>query len=155
MSTTIERSIEVAVPASAAYNQWTQFEDFPKFMTGIKAVRQIDDKTLEWTAKLLGREQSWMAEISEQVPDQRIAWHSTSGQPNSGMVSFQRMDDNTTRVTLELEWDPEGVLENVGDILGFDDRQVRGDLERFKESIEGRGEESGAWRGEINKTAAG
>lgn len=151
----IEHSIEVNVPLSTAYNQWTQFEDFPKFMTGIKAVRQIDDKTLEWTAKLLGREQSWMAEISEQVPDQRIAWHSTSGQPNSGMVSFQRMDDNTTRVTLELEWDPEGVLENVGDILGFDDRQVRGDLERFKESIEGRGEESGAWRGEINKTAAG
>jgi uncharacterized membrane protein len=151
----IEHSIEVNVPLSTAYNQWTQFEDFPKFMTGIKAVRQIDDKTLEWTAKLLGREQSWMAEISEQVPDQRIAWHSTSGQPNSGMVSFQRMDDNTTRVTLELEWDPEGVLENVGDILGFDDRQVRGDLERFKESIEGRGEESGAWRGEINKPAAG
>jgi uncharacterized membrane protein len=151
----IEHSIEVNVPLSTAYNQWTQFEDFPKFMTGIKAVRQIDDKTLEWTAKLLGREQSWMAEISEQVPDQRIAWHSTSGQPNSGMVSFQRMDDNTTRVTLELEWDPEGALENVGDILGFDDRQVRGDLERFKESIEGRGEESGAWRGEINKTAAG
>jgi len=148
----IEHSIDVNVPLSTAYNQWTQFEEFPKFMTGIKEVRQLDAKTLEWTAKVLGREQSWTAEVSEQIPDERIAWHSTSGQPNSGVVSFQRVDDSTTRVTLDLEWDPEGVLENVGDLLGFDDRQVRGDLKRFKEFIEARGKETGAWRGEVRQT---
>jgi uncharacterized membrane protein len=120
-------------------------------MEGIEEVKQLDAKTLEWTADIAGRRQSWKAEISEQTPDQRIAWHSTWGQENSGVVTFHRIDDNTTRVTLQLEWDPEGVIENIGDRLGFDDRQIRGDMARFKEFIESQGQETGAWRGEIRQ----
>jgi uncharacterized membrane protein len=145
----IERSIDVYVPLSTAYNQWTQFEEFPEFMQGVKSVRQVDDTTLEWTAEIAGRERSWTAEIYEQEPDQSIAWRSTTGEQNSGRVSFEQIGPQHTRVTLVMEWQPEGAIEAAGEALGFDDRQVEGDLERFKQFIEGRGHETGGWRGEV------
>jgi uncharacterized membrane protein len=153
MTSKVEQSIDVHVPLSTAYNQWTQFEEFPRFMEGVKSVRQLDDKTLEWTAEIGGNEESWTAEITEQEPDQRVAWHSTSGATNAGVVTFHRIDDDTTRVMLQMEWDPEGPLQNAGAALGLDDRRVQGDLERFKEFIESRGAETGAWRGEIKQGA--
>lgn len=139
----IEQSIDVNVPVTTAYNQWTQFEEFPKFMSAVKRVEQLDDETLEWTAK-----------IATQEPDKRVAWHSTSGRQNAGAVSFEPIDDNRARVTLQMEWQPEDALEKSADALGFDDRQVRGDLERFKEFIESRHTETGAWRGEIKAGAS-
>jgi uncharacterized membrane protein len=145
----IEASTEVNVPLTTAYNQWTQFEEFPKFMKGVESVRQVDDKTLEWHANIAGNDETWTAEIVEQEPDQRIAWRSTSGTRNDGVVTFQRVDENTTRVSLAIDWEPSGVVQRTGDALGFDDRRVEGDLERFKEFIESRGQETGAWRGEI------
>lgn len=147
----IEQSIEVNVPVSVAYNQWTQFEEFPEFMEGVKSVRQIDDKTLEWTASVAGNDETWMAEISEQSPDQRVAWHSTTGPRNAGVVTFHHIDDNKTKVMLQMEWEPQGAVQAAGDALGFDDRRIKGDLERFKEFIESRGSETGAWRGEISR----
>jgi uncharacterized membrane protein len=145
----IERSIDVNVPVSTAYNQWTQFEEFPRFMQAVTRVEQVTDTTLSWTAEIAGRERTWTAEIAEQEPDQVVAWTSTSGAPNSGRVTFQELGPETTRVMLVMEWQPDGAVEQAGDALGFDDRQVEGDLKRFKEYIEGRGVESGAWRGEI------
>jgi uncharacterized membrane protein len=147
----VEQSIEVNVPVSTAYNQWTQFEEFPRFMEGVKEVRQLDDRTLEWRAEIGGNEETWTAEISEQEPDQRIAWHATSGVRQGGVVTFHYIDENTTRVMLQMEWEPKNTAEEVGSALGFDDRRVQGDLERFKEYIESRGVESGAWRGEIKQ----
>jgi uncharacterized membrane protein len=146
----VEQSIEVNVPVTTAYNQWTQFEEFPRFMEGIKDVRQLDDKTLEWTAEIRGQEETWISEITEQEPDERITWHSTSGRQNAGGVFFERVGDNRTRVRLQMKWDPEGVIENAGDLLQFDEGQIKGDLERFKEYIEARGTATGAWRGEID-----
>jgi uncharacterized membrane protein len=146
---TVEKSVDVNVPVSTAYNQWTQFEEFPRFMEGVKSVTQTDDTHLRWVAEIGGKEKEWDAEISEQSPDQRIAWHSTSGARNAGVVTFHRLDDNTTRVTLQMDVDPEGIVENVGDFLGVLDGRVEGDMERFKEFIESRGSESGAWRGEV------
>ncbi len=148
----LESSIDVNVPVSTAYNQWTQFEELPRFMGGVKSVRQLDDKTLDWTAEIAGQEKNWQAEITEQTPDQRIAWTSTSGARNAGAVTFHRIDDNTTRVMLQLDFEPEGALESAGDALGIPERQVEGDLERFKEFIESRGSETGAWRGEVDQT---
>ena len=145
----IEESIDVNVPMETAYNQWTQFEEFPRFMEGVESVKQIDDKTLEWNANIAGNDETWTAEIDEQVPNERVAWRSTSGVRNDGIVTFTNVDDNTTRVTLSMDWEPSGVVQQAGDALGFDDRRVRGDLERFKEFIESRGRETGAWRGEI------
>ena len=156
MPSKVEHSIDVNVPLSTAYNQWTQFEEFPRFMEAVKQVRQLDDRTLEWTAEIAGNEETWTAEITEQEPDERIAWRARSGAANGGVVTFHRIDDNTTRVMLQMEWEPEGAVQRVGDVLGFDDRQVKGDLERFKEFIESRGTETGAWRGEIKQeTGAG
>ena len=149
----VEQSIDVNVPVSTAYNQWTQFEEFPQFMEGVKSVRQLDDKTLEWTAEIAGNEETWTAEISEQEPDMRIAWHAIGGKTNAGVVTFHHIDENTTRVMLQMEWEPEGAIQNAGASLGFDDRRVSGDLERFKEFIESRGQETGAWRGEIEQTS--
>jgi uncharacterized membrane protein len=147
----IEKSIDVHVPVRTAYDQWTQFEEFPRFMEGVEEVRQLDDKRLHWRAKVAGREEEWDAEITEQLPDERVAWRSTSGAENAGVVTFHHIDANTTRVMLQLEYDPQGVVENVGDALGVVSRRVAGDLKRFKEFIEGRGTETGAWRGEIRR----
>jgi uncharacterized membrane protein len=146
----VEHSIDVDVPVRVAYDQWTQFETFPKFMEGVERVVQKDDKTLEWHANIAGQDKSWTAEIVEQTPDQRIAWRSTSGATNAGVVSFTSNGQNSTRVTLQLEADPEGPIENVGDALGFLDRRVKGDLDRFKEFVEGRGVATGSWRGEVH-----
>ena len=147
----IEASIDVNVPVTAAYNQWTQFEEFPKFMDGVEQVRQLDDSTLEWHANIGGNDETWTAKISEQEPDRVIAWRSTSGPFNSGRVTFQPAGADGTRITLTMEWTPESPIQRAGDALGFDDRRVKGDLERFKEFIESRGHETGAWRGEIKE----
>jgi uncharacterized membrane protein len=150
----IEQSIDVHVPVSTAYNQWTQFEEFPRFMEGVREVRQLSDKRLAWRAEIGGKEKSWEAEISEQIPDARIAWHSIGGAKNAGVVTFHRIDDDTTRVMLQLEYDPEGIVENVGDAVGVASTRVRGDLQRFKDFIEQRGRETGGWRGSINAPRA-
>jgi uncharacterized membrane protein len=146
----IEKSVDVDVPLRTAYGQWTQFEEFPRFMDGVESVRQLDDKRLEWRAKIAGKSVTWTAEIHEQVPDRRISWRSTSGARNAGTVSFAPIDANRTRVTLTLDVEPSGVGEKVGDSLGLVSSRVEGDLERFKKFIEARGKESGAWRGEIH-----
>jgi uncharacterized membrane protein len=142
-------SIDVRVPVRTAYNQWTQFESFPQFMDGIESVVQKDDTTLHWKGKVGGRVTEWDARIDEQIPDVRIAWHSLSGQPNGGAVDFHRIDDDTTRVVLVMETEPEGAMEKVADAVGLLRKRVDRDLERFKEFIEKRGSETGAWRGEV------
>jgi uncharacterized membrane protein len=149
----IEESIEVGVPVSTAYNQWTQFEEFPQFMEGVDEVRQLDDTHLHWKASFGGKEHAWDAEITEQTPDQRIAWKSTDGKTNAGVVTFHKLDDSRTKVMLQLDWEAEGMLEALGSAVGSDDRRVKGDLDRFKELIESRGVESGAWRGEVEQTS--
>ena len=149
---TIEKSIEVNVPVRKAYNQWTQFEEFPRFMQGVKEVKQVTDKRLHWRAEIGGKEQEWDAEITEQVPDQRIAWRSMTGSANAGVVTFHRLSDSAAKIMLQLDYDPKGFVENVGDAVGVVSQRVEGDLERFKEFIEGRGQETGAWRGEIHQT---
>jgi uncharacterized membrane protein len=145
----ITESIDVRVPVTTAYNQWTQFEEFPRFMEGVEQVQQLDDTHLRWVAEVAGKREEWEAEITEQQPDERVAWTSRGGKGNAGVVTFHRLNDDETRVTVQMDWQPEGVLENVGATLGFDDRQVSNDLGRFKELIEQRGTESGAWRGEV------
>ena len=152
MASVVE-SIDVKVPVSTAYNQWTQFEEFPRFMEGVKSVTQTDDTHLHWVAEVAGNEEEWDAEITEQHADERIAWKATSGAENAGVVTFHRIDDETSRVTLQMDVEPEGVIENVGTALGFLDRRVKGDLERFKEFVESRGSETGAWRGEVEAPA--
>src|SRR5947208_6985392 len=146
---TIEKTVQVDAPLQKVYNQWTQFEDFPKFMEGVEQVDQLDNKRLHWVANLGGKRKEWDAEIFEQVPDETIAWRSTTGVRNSGIVSFAPLANNRTEVRLRLNYEPEGVTENVGDMLGVVGRRVEGDLERFKEFIQARGQETGAWRGEI------
>jgi uncharacterized membrane protein len=150
----IERSIEVDVPVRTAYNQWTQFEEFPQFMEGVEQVRQLSDTELHWKAEIAGRTQEWDARITEQTPDQRIAWTNTSGAEHAGVVTFHRLDDSKTRIMLQLDVEPDGAIEKVGDALGVVERRVAGDLERFKEMIESRGTETGAWRGEVEQDAA-
>jgi uncharacterized membrane protein len=150
---TIEESIEVQVPVRTAYNQWTQFEDFPRFMEGVQEVRQLDDTHLRWKADIAGQEREWDAEITEQHPDERVAWKSTGGAQHAGVVTFHRIGDEQSRVMLQLDVEPEGVTEQVGDKLGFVKRRVKGDLERFKELIESRGSETGGWRGEVQQDA--
>ena len=145
----IEKSIEINVPVRTAYNQWTQFEEFPKFMEGVKHVKQLDDKHLHWKAEIGGKEREWDAEITEQIPDKRIAWRSRDGAQNAGVVTFHRLSDSTSKVMLQMEYDPDGVLENVGDTTGMVSQRVVGDLERFKRYIESRGQETGAWRGTV------
>ena len=147
----IEQSIEVQAPLSTVYNQWTQFEEFPQFMEGVEEVRQLDDTHLHWVAEFGGSRHEWDAEITEQKPDERVAWRNTEGKDNAGVVTFHRLDDNNTRVMVQLDFVPEGVKEKLGDALGVPDRRVRGDLENFKQIIEARGQESGAWRGEVQR----
>ena len=146
---TIEKSIEVNVPVRTAYNQWTQFEEFPRFMEGVKEVNQLDDTRLHWKAAIAGQDKEWDAEITEQTPDQRIAWTSRGGAINGGVVTFHRLSDARSKVMLQLEYAPQGVVESVGDALGVVSLRVQGDLERFKEFIEKRGHETGAWRGQV------
>ncbi len=142
------KTIDVDVPVNVAYNQWTQFEEFPKFMEGVKEVRQLDDKRLHWRAEVGGKAEEWDAVITEQHPDERIAWTNTTGAKNAGVVTFHRLSDTSTRVALQLDYEPEGLVENVGSALGVVERRVDGDLKRFKQFIEARGHASGAWRGD-------
>lgn len=146
---TIERSIDIDVPVQTAYNQWTQFEEFPRFMEGVERVEQLDDERLHWIATIGGKRQEWYATITEQIPEQRIAWRSEGGESNAGQVTFHPLSDHQTRVTIRLEYQPEGAVEKIGDMLGFVSHRVEGDLERFKDFIEARGGETGAWRGTI------
>ena len=150
MSQIIE-SVDVDVPVRVAYDQWTQFEEFPLFMEAVEKVEQLDDTTLRWTAKIAGVTKTWTAKITEQSPDQRIAWDSIQGAKNAGVVTFHRLDDRKTRVTLQLDVEPEGPVESAGDALGFVQRQAKGDMERFKKFIEQQGVASGAWRGEVQQ----
>ena len=152
---TIEKHIDVDVPVTVAYNQWTQFEEFPRFMDGVKSVKQLDEKRLHWVASIAGKDEEWDAEITEQTPDQRVAWTNTTGARNAGVVTFHTLDDNKTRVMLQMDYEPEGLVESIGDKLGFVTRRVEGDLERFKAFIEDRGRETGAWRGEIDQHKVG
>src|SRR3954467_5403970 len=153
MTTKVERSIEVNVPVRTAYDQWTQFEDFPHFMGGVKEVRQLDDQRLRWVAEIAGVRREWEATILEQVPDQKIAWAATEGATNAGAVRFEPAGPMSTLVFLSLEYEPEGVVEQVGDKLGIVERQVTSDLERFKNLIEDEGYATGAWRGALNEGA--
>ena len=145
----IEKSIEINVPVRTAYNQWTQFEEFPKFMEGVRQVKQLDDKHLHWKADVGGKEKEWDAEITEQIPDERIAWRSREGAKNAGVVTFHRLSDSKSKVMLQMEYDPQGVVEHAGDAAGVVSQRVLGDLERFKQYIESRGQETGAWRGTV------
>jgi uncharacterized membrane protein len=147
----IEQSIDVNVPVSTAYNQWTQFEEFPQFMEGVKEVRQLDDAHLHWVVEHNNQTHEFDTEISEQRPDERVAWKTTDGKSHAGVVTFHRIDDMSSRVMVQMDWEPEGMLETLGKALGSDDRRVKSDLEKFKKLIESRGAESGAWRGEIEK----
>ena len=151
--TTIEQSIDVEVPLQTAYNQWTQFEEFPQFMEGVEEVRQQDETHLHWVAELGGSRHEWEAVITEQHPDERVAWRNTEGKENAGVVTFHRLDDNRTRVMVQMDFVPEGIKEKLGSAIGAPDRRVKGDLARFKELIESRGSESGAWRGDVGHDA--
>lgn len=152
MSETLE-TIDVDVPVRTAYDQWTQFEDFPEFMEGVRSVKQVDDTTLEWSASIAGVDKSWRAKITEQTPDQRIAWTATDGATNAGVVTFHRLDDHKCRVALQLDVQPDGPIESAGDALGFVQRRAKGDLERFMKFIGERGTATGAWRGAVEQNA--
>jgi uncharacterized membrane protein len=149
MGSTTE-SVDVAVPVSTAYNQWTQFESFPQFMEGVERVDQLDDAHLHWVTRVGGTTREFDATITEQHPDERIAWRSDSGPQHAGVVTFHRLDANTTRVTAQMDIDPEGFIETAGDKLGILSRRIKGDMQRFKEFIEERGEETGGWRGDVD-----
>jgi uncharacterized membrane protein len=142
------KSITVDRPVSTVYDQWTQFEEFPQFMEGVESVTQLDDKRLHWVAQIAGTRREWDAEIVDQEPDRRISWRSIDGTPNAGTVSFEP-EGNGTRITLELDVEPQGAVEQIGDKLGFVSKQAEGDLKRFAEFIESRGSETGGWRGRI------
>ena len=141
--------IDLDVPVSTAYNQWTQFEDFPQFMTSVESVRQIDDTHLHWKANVAGKTKEWDAEITEQIPDKRIAWRSTGGVENSGVVTFHKLTDTRTRVMLQMDYMPETAVEKVGDAAGGVKLTAKGNLKKFKQLVEARGTETGAWRGAV------
>ena len=149
---TITESVDVAVDVSTAYNQWTQFESFPQFMEGVDEIRQIDDTHIHWVTSIGGVTREFDATITEQRPDERVAWRSDEGPDHAGVITFHRLDGTTTRVTAQMDIDPEGFGESVADKLGILDRRVKSDMHRFKEFIESRGgRETGAWRGEVHR----
>ncbi|MFI7022036.1 SRPBCC family protein [Micromonospora sp. NPDC049900] len=147
----VTEHVDVAVPVRTAYDQWTQFEEFPHFMEGVEEVRQLSDTLTHWTVEIAGVKREFDAEITEQLPDERVAWHSTGGTKHAGVVTFHRLDEQNSRVSLQLEFDPQGVLEQAGDKLGVVDRRAKGDLQRFKQFIERRGQETGSWRGTVDR----
>jgi uncharacterized membrane protein len=152
LMSTVTESVDVAVPVRTAYNQWTQFEEFPQFMEGVSEIRQVSDTLTHWKTEIGGVKREFDAKITEQLPDERVAWTSVAGSKQAGVVTFHRLDENTTRVTVQMDFEPEGLVEQAGDKLGVLDRRVKGDLKRFKEFIEGRGGvETGAWRGEVDR----
>jgi uncharacterized membrane protein len=147
---TIKESIDVSVPVGTAYNQWTQFEQFPKFMEGVESVTQVDDTHLRWAANVGGVRREWAAEIVEQVPDRKIAWRATSGNGPNGIVMFEPLGPDSTLMTVEMSYEPDGLMEQLGAKTGIDSRQVAADLKRFKQLVETVGAETGAWRGEVH-----
>jgi hemerythrin superfamily protein/carbon monoxide dehydrogenase subunit G len=151
VTTTVERTVTVEVPVRTAYNQWTQFEEFPQFMGGVQEVTQVDDTTLHWVAEIGGVRREWEAAVLEQVPDTKVAWAATQGATNAGAVHFAPSGPDHTVVTLHLEFEPEGLVEKAGDTLGIVERQAEADLQRFKAFIEQRGAETGSWRGQVNE----
>jgi uncharacterized membrane protein len=146
---TTSTQVDVTRPVQAVYDQWTQFEDFPRFMEGVESVTQLDDATLLWTAEIAGQRRSWKARIVEQVPDRRISWESIDGARNAGIVQFEPLGDGSTRVFLDLDFEPDGLVETAGDKLGFVRRRAQADLERFRTFIEAKGNPTGSWRGTI------
>jgi uncharacterized membrane protein len=152
---TVTETVDVNVPVRTAYDQWTQFESFPEFMNGVDAVTQIDDTHTHWKTSVAGVHREFDATITEQHPDERVAWKSTGGDPrHAGVVTFHRLDDTHTRITIQMEWEPEGFAEKVGSAVGADDRQVKADAKRFKEFIEARGSQTGGWRGDVPRPGA-
>jgi len=148
---TVEESVEVDVDVSTAYNQWTQFESFPQFMSGVESITQLDETHNHWVTRVAGARREFDTEITEQHPDERIAWHSVGGGPRqAGVVTFHRLDDHRCKIMVQIDWEPDSVAEKVGSAVGVDDAQVKLDAKRFKEFIEGRQHETGAWRGDVN-----
>ena len=147
----IQETLEVDIPIRTVYNQWTQFEDFPYFMSGVEAVHQLDARHVHWVAHIAGVRREWDAEIVEQIPDTRVAWRNIDGTTNGGAVNFEQVTPHATKITLVLDFEPSGLIENVGDKLGIISAQARSDLERFRTFITERGAETGAWRGEIGE----
>lgn len=152
---TVEESIDVAVPVTTAYDQWTQFESFPEFMNGVESVTQIDDTHSRWKTSVAGVTREFDTEIVEQHPDERVAWKSTDSVDHAGVVTFERLEENSTKVTVQLEWGPDTAMEKIGSAIGADKKEVKSDLKRFKEFIEGRGSETGGWRGNVEDTGTG
>ncbi|MFD1815157.1 SRPBCC family protein [Rhodococcus gannanensis] len=148
---TITETIDVDVPVSTAYDQWTQFEMFPQFMEGVSEIRQFDDTHTHWVVEIAGQRREFDATISEQHPDERVAWHSDAGPDHAGVITFHRLDEAHTRVTAQMEIDPDGFVENVADKLGVLSHRVKGDMRRFKDFIETRGSETGGWRGNVER----
>jgi uncharacterized membrane protein len=146
----IQESVDIDVPVSVAYNQWIQFESFPQFMDGVESIVQIDDTHNHWVTNVAGVEREFDTEITEQHPDERIAWHSVGGDvTHAGVVTFHRLSDDQSRVTIQIDWEPKGLLENVGAAVDADDRKVRADTKKFKEFIENGGSQGAGWRGDI------
>ena len=148
-TSSVQESIELDVPISTAYNQWTQFEEFPRFMQSVEEVRQLDDTHLHWRANVAGRTKEWESEITEQIPDQRIAWRSISGARNAGVVTFHKLGQHRTRVKLQMDYDPQTPVEKIGDAIGGVKLTAKANLQRFKDLVEQRGVETGAWRGTV------
>jgi uncharacterized membrane protein len=147
---TVQESVDVDVPVRTAYDQWTQFESFPEFMSGVESITQTDDRHTHWVTSVGGVRREFDAEITEQHPDERVAWTSTGGDTkHAGVVTFHRLADDKTRVTVQIDWEPQGVVEKVGSALNVDDHRVKADTKKFKEFIESRGAASGAWRGDV------
>jgi len=148
----VTESVDVDVDVSTAYNQWTQFESFPEFMGGVESIKQVDDTHTHWKTSINGVTREFDTEITEQHPDERVAWKSTDGTSHAGVVTFHRLDDKKTRVTAQIDWQPEGIVEKAGAAVGVDDHQVKADLQRFKKFIEHHGGETGAWRGDVPRS---
>ena len=148
---TVTESVDVHVPVTTAYNQWTQFESFPAFMEGVESIRQLDPTHTHWVTKIGGITREFTATITEQHPEERVAWKSDDGPNHAGVVTFHRLSDDTTRVTAQMDIDPAGFVEQAADKLGVLSRRVKGDMQRFKEFIEERGQETGAWRGDVSR----
>jgi uncharacterized membrane protein len=149
---TVTESVDVAVPVRAAYDQWTQFEEFPRFMEGVTSIKQVSDTMTHWSTEVAGVKREFDARITEQLPDERVAWTSVDGAKQAGVVTFHRLDESHTRVTVQMDFEPEGLVEAAGDKLGVVDRRVKGDMKRFKEFMESRGgDQTGGWRGEVDR----
>lgn len=146
----VQETVDVEVPVRTAYDQWTQFESFPYFMQGVESITQLDDTRNHWVTRVGGVEREFDTEITAQHPDERIAWHSVGGDTrHGGVVTFHRLDDTRTRIMVQIDWEPDGVVEKAGAVVGADDRRVKADVQRFKTFVESRGQETGAWRGDV------